>query len=111
MVGRETPEIRIGFIRFTGREALRSQRWAITCLLVAQSAVKIGLLLLVFTAVLKPELLNVVYRSDDRIECSGLLCPLLKLPLLGRLVRAGPLHFEKVRLAGVYKNDVGNAFQ
>jgi len=90
------PHIRMGLTRFEGLEALRSQRWAITILIVAKAVFWFSLTALLWVGALKPELLHVVYRADNSIECSGLLCPLLKVPLFGRLISAGPSHFDKV---------------
>lgn len=86
------PEIRIGLIRFVGQEALRSQRWAITALLLAKAIFWISVALLLWLNALKAEPLHVVYRPNDGVQCSGILCSLLKLPLVSGLIRAGPLH-------------------
>jgi hypothetical protein len=106
------PEIRLGLLlRFSGREAIQTQRWTIALLVVAKAILMFSLAMAVLLSVLKPELLHIVNGPNNRIECSGLLCPLLKLPLVGRLIGAMPLHFGEVRSADVRHNDVRHAFE
>ena len=48
-------EIRIGLIRFVGQEALRSQRWAITCLIAARALFWLSVTALLWLNALKSE--------------------------------------------------------
>jgi hypothetical protein len=59
------PEIRIGSIRFVGQEALRSQRWAITALLLAKALFWLSLTVLLCAGALKAEPLHIVYRPNN----------------------------------------------
>jgi hypothetical protein len=52
------PEIRIGLLRFSGREAIRTQRWSIAFLVVAKATLMFSLAAVVWLSVLKPEVLH-----------------------------------------------------
>jgi hypothetical protein len=70
------PEIRLGLLlRFSGREAIQTQRWTIALLVIAKAVLIFSLAAAVWLSVLKPELLHVVNGPNNRIECSGILCP------------------------------------
>jgi hypothetical protein len=74
------PHIRIGLTRFEGVEALRSQRWAITGLIVAKTLFWLSLTALLWLGVLKPSLLHVAYRGAavyllTEVESSGPVMP------------------------------------
>jgi hypothetical protein len=52
-----------------------------------------------------PERLHVINASNDCVQSSRIFSALLKFLLVGALVRAGPLHFKKVRPGHVHQAD------
>jgi hypothetical protein len=54
------PEIRIGFLRFVGQEALRAHRWPIMFLVVARARLTLSLAAVLLVGAFKPEQLIIL---------------------------------------------------